>query len=405
MDQSSTDLIEKTIIGCIYTKPKLVDELFIKEEYFNNPYNRLVFKVSLEFYKKNKTLDMILIYQQYQQYLTNNFMIYLSETMELISTTTIFDTYQERLFEVYRNELIIKCVNKFTKKEITQEQLFDYLEKVKNMVSNKNYQFLSAEEIYSIISKENNQINFRLKTLSNLIKLSKHDLVVIGARPGVGKTGFALNLLEDISNQYKCLYFNMEMSEQQVLRRLVSINSKVPINNLTHPETKYQASIVKDAVKSIANKKLKIFTGLQTANSIKQLIIKESKEEHVVVFIDYVGLIAGYNNKSPYERITNIVKELRQISLNFDCTIICLAQVNRNGDDAPMLKDLKDSGELEQSAVSVMLLHNENATKTIDKKVEELDVMVAKNRNGRTGTIKVEYNQFNQQIFEKRIFK
>ena len=123
------------------------------------------------------------------------------------------------------------------------------------------------------------------------------------------------------------------------------------------------------------------------------------------MFIDYVGLITGYNNKSPYERITNIVKELRQISLNFDCTIICLAQVNRNGDDAPMLKDLKDSGELEQSAVSVMLLHNENATKTVDKKVEELDVMVAKNRNGRTGTIKVEYNQFNQQIFEKRIFK
>ena len=145
MDQSSTDLIEKTIIGCIYIKPKLVDELFIKEEYFNNPYNRLVFKVSLEFYKKNKTLDMILIYQQYQQYLTNNFMIYLSETMELISTTTIFDTYQEKLFEVYRNELIIKCVNKFTKKEITQEQLFDYLEKIKNMVSNKNYQFLSEE--------------------------------------------------------------------------------------------------------------------------------------------------------------------------------------------------------------------------------------------------------------------
>ncbi len=405
MDQSSTDLIEKTIIGCIYTKPKLVDELFIKEEYFNNTYNRLIFKVSLEFYKKNKTLDMILIYQEYQQYLTNNFMIYLSETMELISTTTIFDTYQEKLFEVYRNQLIIKCVNKFTKKEITQDQLFDYLEKIKNMVSNKNYQFLSEEEIYQIISKENNQINFRLKTLSNLIKLSEHDLVVIGARPGVGKTGFALNLLEDISNQYKCLYFNMEMSEQQVLRRLVSINSKVPINNLTHTETKYQASIVKDAVKSIANKKLKIFTGLQTTNSIKQLIIKESKKEHVVVFIDYVGLIAGHNNKSPYERITNIVKELRQISLNFDCTIICLAQVNRNGDDAPMLKDLKDSGELEQSAVSVMLLHNENATKTVDKKVEELDVMVAKNRNGRTGTIKVEYNQFNQQIFEKRIFK
>lgn len=402
MVQSSTDLIEKTIIGCIYTKPNLVDEIFVKEEYFNIPYNRLVFKLSCEFYKKNKNLDMILIYQEYQEYLTNNFMIYLTEAMDLISTTTIFDNYQEKLFEIYRNKLIIKCVNRFSKKEIGQEQLFDYLDKVKNMVSNKNYQFLSEEEIYKIISQENNQIKFRLQTLSNLIKLSEHDLVVIGARPGVGKTGFALNLLEDISEHYQCLYFNMEMSEQQVLRRLVSINSNVPINNLMHPVTNYQAIVVKNAVKDISKKKMKIFTGLQTTNSIKQVIIKETKKEHVVVFIDYVGLIAGQNNKSPYERITNIVKELRQISLNFDCTIICLAQVNRNGDDAPMLRDLKDSGELEQSAVSVMLLHNDNATKVIDKKVEEIDVMVAKNRNGRTGTIKVDYNQFNQRIEEKR---
>lgn len=402
MAQSSTDLIEKTIIGCIYTKPNLVDEIFVKEEYFNIPYNRLVFKLSCEFYKKNKNLDMILIYQEYQEYLTNNFMIYLTEAMDLISTTTIFDNYQEKLFEIYRNKLIIKCVNRFSKKEIGQEKLFDYLDKVKNMVSNKNYQFLSEEEIYKIISQENNQIKFRLETLSNLIKLSEHDLVVIGARPGVGKTGFALNLLEDISEHYQCLYFNMEMSEQQVLRRLVSINSNVPINNLMHPVTDYQASVVKNAVKDISKKKMKIFTGLQTTNSIKQVIIKETKKEHVVVFIDYVGLIAGHNNKSPYERITNIVKELRQISLNFDCTIICLAQVNRNGDDAPMLRDLKDSGELEQSAVSVMLLHNDNATKVIDKKVEEIDVMVAKNRNGRTGTIKVDYNQFNQRIEEKK---
>lgn len=402
MAQSSTDLIEKTIIGCIYTKPNLVDEIFVKEEYFNIPYNRLVFKLSCEFYKKNKNLDMILIYQEYQEYLTNNFMIYLTEAMDLISTTTIFDNYQEKLFEIYRNKLIIKCVNRFSKKEIGQEQLFDYLDKVKNMVSNKNYQFLSEEEIHKIISQENNQIKFRLQTLSNLIKLSEHDFVVIGARPGIGKTGFALNLLEDISEHYQCLYFNMEMSEQQVLRRLVSINSNVPINNLMHPVTDYQASVVKNAVKDISKKKMKIFTGLQTTNSIKQVIIKETKKEHVVVFIDYVGLIAGQNNKSPYERITNIVKELRQISLNFDCTIICLAQVNRNGDDAPMLRDLKDSGELEQSAVSVMLLHNDNATKIIDKKVEQIDVMVAKNRNGRTGTIKVDYNQFNQRIEEKR---
>lgn len=272
------------------------------------------------------------------------------------------------------------------------------------MVSNKNYEFLSEEEIYHIITKQDKQIKFRLNTLSSLIKLTEHDFVVIGARPGVGKTGFALNLLEDISNRYKCLYFNMEMSEQQILRRLVSINSKVPMSNLINPVTKYQSGLIKESVKNISNKNLKIFTGIQTTNSIKQTIIRESKQEHVVCFIDYIGLISGMNNKTQYERITSIVKELRQISMNFDCTIIGLAQVNRNAEkeNAPTLKDLKDSGELEQSAVSVMLLHNENANKEVEKRIEELEVIVAKNRNGRTGAIEVEYDQFNQQINEKR---
>jgi len=406
MVQSSTDLIEKTILACIYAKPKLIDETFVKEEYFTNNYHRTIFKLSLEFYKKNKNLDFVLIFQEYQTYLTDKFIGFITELVNMIPTTTIFNDYQEKLFEIYKNGLIVKYVDKFKKQEINQEELFGYLEKIKNMVSNKNYEFLSEDEIYHIITKQDKQIKLRLNTLSDLIKLTEHDFVVIGARPGVGKTGFALNLLEDVANRYKCLYFNMEMSEQQILRRLVSINSKVPLANLVNPESEYQKGLVRESVKEISNKNLKIFTGVQTTNSIKQTIIRESKQEHVVCFIDYVGLIAGHNNKSSYERITTIVKELRQISMNFDCTIICLAQINRNGekDSAPMLRDLKDSGELEQSAVSVMLLHNENATKEIEKKVEDLEVIVAKNRNGRTGIIKVEYNQFNQQIHEKRRF-
>ena len=403
MVNASTDLIEKTLIGCIYTKPKLIDEIFIKEEYFNNNYNKTIFKISLEFYKKNKHLDLVLIYQEYQQYIGNNFILFITECNNMIATTTIFDEYQEKLFEIYKNNLIVKYVDKFTKKEIDQEKLFDCLEKLKYMQPNKNYDYLSEEEIYHIITKEDKQIKFRLSSLSNTIKLTEHDFVVIGARPGVGKTGFALNLLEDISKNYKCLYFNMEMSEQQILRRLVSIDSKVPMNDLVKPETEHQKQLIKDGVKEISKRNIKIFTGVQTTSYIKQTIVRESKKEHTVVFIDYIGLIAGLNNKSQYERTTMIVKELRQISMNFNCTIIGLAQVNRNAESktTPTLQDLKDSGELEQSAVSVILLHNENADKKIEKELEELKIIVAKNRNGRTGYVDVTYNQQNQQIFEK----
>lgn len=404
MVQSSTDLIEKTLIGCIYTKPKLIDEVFIKEEYFNNTYSRLVFKISLEFYKKYQNLDIILIYQEYESYLTSNFIEFINDCVSFITTTTIFNEYQEKLFEIYKNKLIVKYVDKFTKKEITQENLFEYLEKIKNMVSDNRFEYLSEEEISNIIYKSNVQIKLKYETLNNLLDLKEQDFIVIGARTGVGKTGFALNLLEDISSNYKCLYFNMEMSEQQILKRLVSITSRVPINRLTNPETEYQSNLVKEGIKTISQKKIKIITGIQSTNSIKQTVIRESKEEHIVVFIDYVGLMAGYGNKSLYEATTKIVKELRQISLRFDCTIICLAQINRNGDDSngPQLKDLKDSGELEQSAVSVLLLHRRNKNA---ERIEETEVTIAKNRNGRTGTLIFEYDKFNQKFEERRKFK
>ena len=89
--------------------------------------------------------------------------------------------------------------------------------------------------------------------------------------------------------------------------------------------------------------------------------------------------------------------------MNLDCTIIGLAQVNRNAESksVPTLQDLKSTGELEQSAVAVILLHNENADKKISKDKEELEVIVAKNRNGKTGHVTVYYDQNNQQIYEK----
>ena len=108
MDQYSTDLIEKTIIGCIFTKPKLLEETFIKEEYFINTYARTVFKLSLEIYNKNQKLDLILMYQEYQKYLGNNFVEYIHNSLGLITTTTIYNDYQEKLFDIYKNGLIVK---------------------------------------------------------------------------------------------------------------------------------------------------------------------------------------------------------------------------------------------------------------------------------------------------------
>ena len=126
----------------------------------------------------------------------------------------------------------------------------------------------------------------------------------------------------------------------------------------------------------------------------------------MIVFIDYIGLVQS-NEKftSIYERVTSIVKELRRISLDYNCTIFIASQINRNSekekDKRPKISDLKESGELEQSGTTVIMLHNENPMASADK-IAEIQVIIGKNRNGPTGIIALDYNKENQRFDNKK---
>lgn len=252
-----------------------------------------------------------------------------------------------------------------------------------------------------MITRKSKRISFQYKTLTFFGNIQEHDLVILAARPGVGKTGFALNLCNFLSEKYKTIYFSMEMSQKQIYSRLLSIESHIDMKYLDNPQTDFQAQKVREFSDKVANKKLEVIYANQTLSSIKTKIIKESKKEHVIVFIDYVGLI--YPSKkysSIYERITDIVKELRVISLDFDCTIFLISQLNRQGQDKPRLIDLKDSGELEQAGTAVLLLSKQDNTSIADK--EYMNLEIAKNRNGRIGVVEFIYDKNNQIFVEKK---
>ena len=196
----------------------------------------------------------------------------------------------------------------------------------------------------------------------------------------------------------------MEIAEKQLYQRLVSINSGISMKYLENPATDFQRTKIKETCQKIANKKIKVFNQAQTIAHLRRIIINESKQSHTVVFIDHVGLIIPQKNTSIYENITAITKELRQISLNYNCTIVLVSQLNRNADSnsIPKLSDLRDSGELEQSATTVILMHDENQEKNISKSEIELTFFIAKNRNGSLGRTSYLYNKENQRFYEMR---
>ena len=399
--------LEEEVIGCLLVHPENISKLVISDECFKNNENRFIVKLIKQQYQDIRNIDLIALGEKYKHLFNQKFnREIIIKKMVNIMTNTFghnFDYYQELLFEKYVNDLILSVIDKFKNNQISQDELLTSIHKYEALSIKTSANKLTGEEVFKIINSKNKGINFRFEKLSKYANIQEHDLVVVAARPGIGKTGFVLNLMEDLSDRYNCILFNMEMSDKQVYQRLVGINTKIPIIYHDNPATDYQKEQLVKGSKAIANKNIKVISRSQTISSIRKRIIEESKQGHTLAFIDYVGLIGSNDKtKSLYEKTTAIVKELRQISLDYDCTIFLVAQINRNSentkDKRPKISDLKETGELEQSATTVLMLHNENYYKGIEMKVEEIEVIIGKNRNGQTGILTLEYNQQTQRF-------
>lgn len=398
--------VEETILGHLLLKPNLFKRTVISDNHFLNEQNKFIFKLIKKQYDDIQSIDLVGITTNYlsefnTKYPANIIIPKISEIMEqVLLQENHYDYYQELLFDKYIDNEMMKCINKFKSQQINKETLLQEIHNLESQSIKLEDNRLNSNEIFQLINSKNRNINFRFNKLSETANIQEHDLVIIAARTGLGKSGFCLNLLEDLSDRYNCLYFNMEIAEKQLYQRLVSINSKIDMKYLDNPVTDYQKDAIKKACESIASKKIKIYSQGQTVATIRKKITKESKQGHTIVFIDHVGLIKSKKDSSLYENLTEIVKELRQISLDCDCTIILVSQLNRSADNKqlPKISELKDTGELEQSATTVILMHDENQEKNMSKDEVPITFLIGKNRNGSLGMTHYQYNKLNQRF-------
>lgn len=404
----NTDL-ESNVIGALLLNPDLMKKTVITEEHFLDETNRFIFRLLKRQYFDYGTISVVGLVENYKsefkgKYSASNIMLKITEISSEVPISNNFDYYQESLFSKFVENKILQVINEFNSEKITKEELFDSIHKFESMGIRTEKNRYSAKEIFEVINSQNKSIRFRFTKISDIANIQEHDLVIIAARTGIGKSGFCLNLLEDISSKYNCVYFNMEISEKQLYQRLVSINSGIAMRELDDIKTGYQRGCILKSCQKLSDKKIKIFNQAQSISNIRRIIINESKTEHTIVFIDHVGLIVPQKNMSIYENITAITKELRQISLNYNCTIFLVSQLNRSADDdsLPKISELKDSGELEQSATTVIMLHDENYRNNISKSEVELTFVIGKNRNGSLGKTKYLYNKLNQRFDEIR---
>jgi replicative DNA helicase len=234
----------------------------------------------------------------------------------------------------------------------------------------------------------------------------KQELIIVGARPSIGKTAFALSVTLNmiVKKKYRVGFFSLEMSAASLMERLITGQSHVDFSHIRKATLKNsEMNAIIDASGALYDAELFI----QDTPNMKLMELRAQarrmKIEHdiQVIFIDYIGLIdAQADARIPrHEQISIISRSLKQLARELDLPVVCLCQVGRQADGVePKLSDLRDSGSIEQDADVVILLHRDVGKNRTDDEAEraknniqETKIIMAKNRNGETGVFSLAF--------------
>lgn len=389
--------VQLNVIGFLLKNIEDIDKLSITKDYLKDfsiqgkKYNfKYIFEKIAQIHKDNRDKELLTILLSDKQI-----------EQEILTKAIEGNPYEEIASVQSIESVIIKAHKEkllrmeYKKLEDGSQSIEDYSKNVNqiNQLGTVKQENITEEDLKKCLNSDNKTIKgLGLPRLEACLKMKEHDFMVISASgTGGGKTALALNMLSELSKHYQCVYFNMEMAEEDIKERLISIQSAVPMETLERYKyitDKKLKNRIDEAMKGIGeHKRIDIHTGAKSLEAIKATINRMDPEEHIIVFIDHIGMIRGFSRSSLYEKTTEIAKTLRAMALNHNITMIALSQVSRQQNqqgntrnrenEAPTLSRLKESGEIENSARQVIFIYF--------KTEDNYFIRIAKNTRGQVG--------------------
>lgn len=427
--------LENGIIGLILTEKKiftLVNSM-INENYFYSDKNKKIYSACIELDKNGDDIDLLTIVEQLKK--NNNIKLVggayeISQKTNMVVSSANIETHIRIIIENYILREIINITGKFNNLAYSgNEDVFDLLDNlsisIQNLYPKKNnsdaenleklhIKLLDKLEFLKLNGTGVTGVNTGLNKLNDYTAgWQKSNFILIAARPSVGKTAFALQLaLNAARHNCKVLIFSLEMNKQQLYVRLAANIADVPMTYLLTGKTvdSKDGSILAESYHNIYYDKLtKAYDELHKLNividddpsmTIQLLKSKianaffENKKPDLII-IDYLQLMSGSGKTQNREQdISEISRGVKICAKTFNVPIIALSQLSRavesrssdeNGKKIPKLSDLRDSGTLEQDADDVMFLSNQNGENSDRPYRCEINVNIAKQRQGRLG--------------------
>ncbi len=222
----------------------------------------------------------------------------------------------------------------------------------------------------------------------------KSELIIIGARPSIGKTALALSMMQHIALEEKipCGFFSLEMPYESIGMRILSQEARVNMSRMRSGMLKLEdVKKIQDAagrwfdapLYTVDTPNMRL---LDLRAMARRLVVNHKVK---IIFIDYIGLISTENSTAPvYEQMSEVSKSLKALARELEIPIVALCQVARDAEgQEPNLSQLRGSGSIEQDADVVMFLHRDRLKE--ETNIQEAKIILAKQRNGPTGDIKI----------------
>ena len=416
---------EKALIGGIFYNQELFEEIkdIVTAEDFYKIEHTAIYKAMEQVYSDSKGIDAILIDEEIKKSNSKN----KEEILEVLSDILDEITSSYNLLE-YANLIKEKAMLRRLGNvgaEITQlayndirpaEDIIDIAESMvlnlsKKILKNSIVDMKTAgvDEIMRMERVSGNRgktlgISTGFIDLDRMTNgLNNSDLIILAARPAMGKTAFALNLALNAGKEQKnVLVFSLEMPAQQLYQRLLSIESGIPQHKLKNVYleedewTKLTVATLNLSKTSIFVADLPYTNVLEIRSYARKM---KSQNQLDLIIIDYLQLINGTGRGgsefSRQQEISDISRSLKGLARELDVPVIALSQLSRavesRVDKRPMLSDLRESGAIEQDADIVAFLYREEyyIPETENKGITEL--IIGKHRNGATGTVKLNF--------------
>jgi replicative DNA helicase len=404
---------EIAVLGCLLHQSGLIDDVIgdLKPDDFDDHYNRQLYTWLIEMRHQQLTIDLITVSDYAaSKSKDDNHMVNIAQIMMGNGVPANLRAYADLVKEESNKRKVLIVLNHtMTKIKNNESGFIEFLKTGISKIENERIsEVMTYDNLFdkSVVGIEEHQatgggiigLSTGFPDLDGYVcGLRPGNLIILGARPSMGKTILMMNIADNIAihQRKSVVVFSLEMPEMDICKRTIARLGKIngeKIFNANLSETEW-ASI---AIVSKQIEGANLFINDKASISVFEMrsFCRKVKNQYGLdaIFIDYLGLIGGLVEiKTETHRLAAITRELKAIAKDFNVPVFCLCQLNRDSarreNKTPMLADLRDSGAIEQDADLVIFLDREEVWKKTTTRINEADVIVAKNRNGKIGNI------------------